>query len=89
MGSTSQVLIEQSPWALLAIPATVLGIAMVYGIALLGQWRAHAQMLQLKSFFDVVICAQALAEIEAANPSELRAAESHSSCVQCRQLCQR
>jgi len=89
MYGCAQVLIEQSPWALLAIPATVLGMAIVYGIALLGQWRAHAQMLQLKSFFDVAICAQELAEIEAAKSSEAGSGEAHSTCVQCRQLCQR
>lgn len=90
----AQLLLGQTPWALLAIPATALGMACVYGVALLGQWRAHEQMLQLKSFFDVSVCAQELDTIVENSvpnsaPSIQRVLDSESSCVQCRQLCER
>jgi hypothetical protein len=90
MYGCAQVLLEQTPWALMAIPATVMGMALVYGISLLGQWRAHEQMLQLKSFFDVSVCAQEIDAIEKARlqASEILQIKTESSCVQCRQLCQ-
>jgi hypothetical protein len=93
MYGCAQVILEQPPWALLAIPASVLGMALVYGISLIGQWRAHEQMLQLKSFFDVSICAREMDAIERAKAQaqkqaqELLQIERESSCVQCRQLC--
>lgn len=91
----AQVILEQPPWALLAIPASVLGMGLVYGISLIGQWRAHEQMLQLKSFFDVSICAREIDAIETAQSQaleqkqvqDLLQIERESSCVQCRQLC--
>ena len=86
----AQLLLGQTPWALLAIPIAVLGMAAVYGIALLGQWRAHDQMLQLKSFFDVSVCAQELAALAKANQATTPVKVTlNDGCAQCRQLCER
>lgn len=91
MYGCAQLMLGQPPWALLAIPASVLGMALVYGISLIGQWRAHEQMLQLKSFFDVSICGREMDAIENAKAQkqaqDLLQIERESSCVQCRQLC--
>ncbi|MGE3728141.1 MAG: hypothetical protein AB7I41_21480 [Candidatus Sericytochromatia bacterium] len=89
MYGCAQLMLGDAPWALLAIPASALGMALVYGVSLFGQWRAHAQMQDLKSFFDISICAQEMAAIERARSQaqDLLQIENDKSCVQCRQLC--
>lgn len=84
MYGCAQLLLGQTPWALLGIPGAALGIALVYGLSLVGQWRAHDQMLQLKSFFDLSLCAQDLDVIEASAPPEKRSAKSDHDCAECR-----
>lgn len=86
MYACAQILLGHTPWALLAIPGTLLLLGALYAVALMGQWRAHAQMLQLKSFFDVSVCAQELAEIERLTASE---SSTQDSCASCQKLCER
>ena len=81
MYGCAQLLLETPPWGLLAIPATLLGIAAIYVVALWGQRRAAAQMEALKSFFEFSVCAQELLEIE---PPEVF---EQSSCARCLKLC--
>lgn len=87
MYACAQLLLGQAPWGLLAVPLTLILLGALYGIALLGQWRAHDQMLQLKSFFDVSVCAQELAAIgEGQMPSPVSPEEA---CASCQKLCAR
>ncbi|MGV3524066.1 MAG: hypothetical protein ACO1RX_07575 [Candidatus Sericytochromatia bacterium] len=52
----SQWLIQAPPVALWSLPAGLLLAACVYGVALLGQRLAQAQMLQLRDFFACTAC---------------------------------
>lgn len=83
MYGCAQLLLGDTPWALLAIPGTALGLGAIYGVAFMGQWRARAQMLQLKSFFDISVCAQELTQIEGPE-----AVATHRVCSQCRHMCE-
>ena len=55
MFGTSQWLINESPWALLAVPACVALAAFVYGAAFIGQGLGAEQMYTLRSFVDDAI----------------------------------
>ncbi len=83
MYGSAQVILGEPPWGLLAVPATLLGVAGIYGVALWGQRQAKQQMEDLRSFFEFSVCAQELLEIE---PPEVF---EQSSCVRCLKLCEK
>jgi hypothetical protein len=61
----SQWMIQESPQALWALPIGLLLWAGIYGVALMGQRLAQAQMLQLRDFFACTSCHPQLEEIRA------------------------
>lgn len=47
-----QIFLDQTPWALYATPLAILGAALVYGAAYVGQGLGSGQMHDLRAFLD-------------------------------------
>lgn len=86
MYGISEWMIQKPPLALLALPVGFFLSLCVYGIAMIGQRFAQAQMLQLRDFFACTTCHPQLeamrASIESSSDiSPCRVCEKEGSCT--------
>jgi len=56
MYGLSQLMVKEPPYGLLAVPLSIALMGGVYLVAFIGQRMAHAQMHELKQFFDETLC---------------------------------
>lgn len=84
----AQWMSEQTPWAILALPAAALAIGLLYTLARIGQQQAQAQMQQLQAFFNVLTCAQEIISIKEQQTNTTNPVHLKGACALCQRACE-